>query len=121
VTGNVTIPAGSPQWQRLISPSKVAAILGVSRFESPYRLWHRMKGLVDPPPPSDIFDMGHDFEHAMAAIWKRRNPGWQLSPGEVQYLVPEDRYGYPASVILDRRARRGRALRVVEFKTARRL
>lgn len=113
------IAPGTPEHSRLITPSKVAAILGVSRFESPFRLWHRMCGNIDPAPPSEIFALGHDFEPAMASIWKRRNPGWQLSPGEVQYVVPEDRFGYPAAVTLDRRARRGRARRVVEFKTAR--
>lgn len=112
---------GSPEHSRMITPSKVAAILGVSRWESPYRLWHRMKGLLPPEPPKDIFDLGHDFEPAMAAIWKRRNPGWQLSPGEVQYVIPEHVFGYPAAVTLDRRARRGRTRRVVEFKMARKL
>ena len=80
-----------------------------------------MKGNIDPAPPSEIFALGHDFEPAMASIWKRRNPGWQLSPGEVQYIVPTEKFGYPAAVTLDRRARRGRARRVVEFKTARKL
>lgn len=116
----LTIEPGSPEWQAVITPSKVAAILGVSRWESAYRLWHRMKGIVDPEPPKDIFDMGHDFEPAMAAIWRRRNPGWQLSPGEVQVLAP-DKFGYPAAATLDRRARRGRARKVIEFKTARHL
>lgn len=114
------IEPGSPEWRAVITPSKVAAILGVSRWESTYRLWHRLKGLVDAEPPKDIFDLGHDFEPAMAAIWKRRNPGWQLSPGEVQIVAP-DKFGYPAAVTLDRRARRGKARKVIEFKTARHL
>lgn len=115
------VAPGTPEHAALITPSKVAAILGVSRWESPFRLWQRMKGNIDPAPPSEIFALGHDFEPAMASIWKRRNPGWQLSPGEVQYLIPTDRFGYPAAVTLDRRARRGRSRRVVEFKMARRL
>lgn len=116
----IAVQPGSPEWQRLITPSKVAAILGVSRWESTYRLWHRLKGLVDAEPPKDIFDVGHDFEPAMAAMWRRANPGWRLSPGEVQVFAPAD-IGYPAAATLDRRACRGRARRVVEFKTARRL
>lgn len=114
----VAIEPGSPEWQKIITPSKVAAILGVSRWESPYRLWHRMKGLVDPEPPKDIFDMGHDFEPAMAAMWLRQNPGWRLSAGEVQLVAPGG-IGYPAAATLDRRACRGRARRIVEFKMAR--
>lgn len=113
------IAPGSPEHAAIVTPSKVAAILGVSRFESPYRLWHRMRGNLPGEPPREIFSLGHDFEPAMASIWRRRNPGWQLSPGEVQYVVAEEQFGYPAAVTLDRRARRGRARRVVEFKTAR--
>lgn len=111
---------GSPEWLSIITPSKVAAILGVSRWESPYRLWHRMKGLTDPEPPKDIFDVGHDFEPAMAAMYKRQHPGWQLSPGEVS-IKADHRFGFPCGTNLDRRARTGRARRVVEFKTARHL
>lgn len=114
------VEPGSAEWQRVCTPSKVAAILGVSRWESAYRLWHRLKGLVDAEAPKDIFDAGHDFEPAMAAMWKRANPGWRLSRGEVQLFAP-DGLGYPAAATLDRRACRGRARRVVEFKTARRL
>jgi predicted phage-related endonuclease len=116
----LAIEPGSPEWLAVITPSKVAAILGVSRWESSYRLWHRMKSLVDSEPPKDIFDMGHDFEPAAAAIWRRRNPGWKLSPGEVQ-TVADCPFGYPTAATLDRRACRGRARRVVEFKTARHL
>lgn len=114
------VEPGSDEWRRVITPSKVAAVLGVSRWESPYRLWHRMRGDIAPEPPKDIFDVGHDFEPAMAAMWKRGNPGWRLSRGEVQKM-PNVYPGYPALVTLDRRACRGRARRVVEFKTARRM
>ncbi|MFV8317075.1 YqaJ viral recombinase family protein [Mycobacterium sp. 23] len=113
------IEPGTPDWLQAITPSKVAAILGVSRWESPYRLWHRMKGLVDPEPPKDIFDIGHDFEPAAANRWRRHNPGWRLSPGEVQFV--DYPAGYPTVCTLDRRAVRGRGRRVVEFKTARHL
>jgi len=104
---------------RLITPSKVSAILGVSRFTSAYRIWNQMAGLVEPEPPKEIFALGHDFEPAMASIWKRQNPGWRLSADEVQIVVPTERFGFPAAVTLDRRASRGRARQVVEFKTAR--
>lgn len=115
---SVAIAPGSAEHMRMITPSKVAAILGVSRFTSPFRLWHQMKGNIAPEPDSEIFSLGHDFEPAMASIWKRRNPGWQLSRDEVQ-IVCGDRFHFPSAVTLDRRARRGRARRVVEFKTAR--
>jgi predicted phage-related endonuclease len=116
---SVGMAPGSAEWNRYITPSKVGAILGVSRFTSPYRLWHRMAGNIESEPSNEIMHMGHEFEWAMAAIWKRRNPDWRLSPDEVQIVVPTERFGFPAAVTLDRRASRGRARRVVEFKIAR--
>ena len=113
------ITPGSPEWLQAITPSKVAAILGESRWDSPYRLWHRMKGLVPAEPPKDIFTVGHAFELALAELWKAERPGWSLSPGEVQFVVPPDKFGFPAICTLDRRAVRGSFRRVVEFKIAR--
>lgn len=112
------IAPGSPEHAAAISPSKVAAILGISRWESSYRLWHRMRGLVDPEPPSDAFDVGHDLESYAAARWKRKNPGWRLSAGEVQFVIDPERFGFPAIATLDRRGNRGRAQRCVEMKRA---
>lgn len=113
------IEPGSPQHLAAISPSKVAAILGLSRWESPFRLWHRIKGLLPDEAPRDEFDVGHDFEPAAANRWLRHNPGWRVSPGEVQFVIDASRYGFPAMCTLDRRGVRGRARKVVEFKTAR--
>lgn len=110
---------GSSEHARIITPSKVAAILGVSRWESRYRLWHRMKGYVDPEPPRDAFDLGHDMESYAAARWLRKNPGWHLSPGEVQFHVPKDHFPFPAVATIDRRASRGAWRKIVEVKIAR--
>lgn len=118
------IAPGSPEWLALITPSKVAAILGLSRWQSPFALWHEMAGLVEPDPVTadkqKTFDAGHAFEAALAALWKIENEGWQVSPGEVQIAGP-DSIPFPTMATLDRRARRGKARRILEFKTARSL
>lgn len=108
---------GSPEHSVLISPSKVASILGVSRWESAYALWHRMKGMIEPKAHQDIFDTGTAMEQALAMLWRLKNPGWRLSSGEVQYVT--DEFGFPALATVDRRASRGRGRRIVEFKIAR--
>ncbi|MBU8834157.1 YqaJ viral recombinase family protein [Mycolicibacterium goodii] len=118
------IEPGTPEWLSFITPSKVAAVVGMSRWESAYRLWHRMKRIVAAEDPKDIFDIGHDWEPAAANRWKRKNEGWRLSPGEVQLIIPPNgtnSFGFPVIVTLDRRATKGRARRIVEFKTARRM
>src|SRR5699024_7345573 len=76
-----------------------------------------MLGNIPPQPPKDEVTVGHAFESALAYIWRAENPGWQLSPGEVQY--EDHSRGFPALATIDRRARRGRSQHIVEFKTTR--
>lgn len=115
------IAPGSSEWLKLITPSKVPSILGVSRFKSQYTLWHEMAGLVEPSPISegqqDDFDYGHAAEMAAAEYWKYKNPGWLISRGEVQ--LSNEALPFPNLVTVDRRGVRGSHRRVVEVKTAR--
>lgn len=118
------IRPGTDEWLQCITPSKVAAILGVSRWESEYSLWHRMKGLLPPEEPKDIFQIGHDYEAAAANRYLSLTEGWKLSAGEVQVVLParpEDGFPFPVIVTLDRQRSRGGWRGVVEFKTARHL
>jgi predicted phage-related endonuclease len=110
---------GSDEHRKIITPSKVAAILGVSRWQSPFSLWHQLKGLTAPEPQKDAFEIGHDMEAYAAARWTRRNPGWHISAHEVQYHVPDGHFPFPACATIDRRASRGRWRRNVEVKIAR--
>lgn len=118
---NVAIEPGSPEWLRLITPSKVPAILGVSRWTSQYTLWHEMAGLVERKPASadqqDDWDYGHACEIAAREYWLWKNPGWRISRGEVQ--ISNDALPFANLATVDLRASRGRARRCVEVKTAR--
>lgn len=115
------VSPGTDEHRQVVSPSKIAAILGISRFQSQYTCWMEMAGRVPggapPEQTSEIFKVGHAFEHALAHLWKEDNPGWRLSQTGVQ--VANDDLGFPTVCTLDRLASRGRARRVVEFKTAR--
>ena len=111
------IAPGSEEHAQYISPSKVASICGVSRWESAYTLWHRMKNLIPPKSHVDIFDTGIAMELAMAELWKLRNPGWRVSRGEVQYVT--DEFDFPALATIDRRVSKGRAKHILEMKIAR--
>ncbi|OZF41888.1 YqaJ viral recombinase family protein [Rhodococcus sp. 14-2470-1a] len=117
---SVKIKPGSDEWLRTMSPSKAAAVLGLSRWESPRSLWHRMRGELPPEDPKDEFRVGHAYELALAELWRSANAGWRLSRGEVQF-DGSDRFGFPLIATIDGRASRGRARRVVEKKTARSL
>ncbi|MCV7359168.1 YqaJ viral recombinase family protein [Mycolicibacterium fluoranthenivorans] len=113
------IAPGTDEWLQCITPSKVAAILGVSRWESPYSLWHRMNGSLPPSEPKDIYQVGHDYEASAANRWRSRNPGWTLSRGELQFVIPAEQFGFPVLATLDRRATRNKVQHCVEFKLAR--
>ena len=82
----VAIAPGSAQHLQMVSPSKVPAILGISRWESQYSLWHRMAGDVPAKdaPMQDIFEVGLAMEMGMAELYKMRHPGWKLSNGDVR-------------------------------------
>lgn len=113
---------GSDEWLQTISGSKIAAIMGLSRWETAYSLWHRMKGNRPPQPPKDIFIVGHAMEPACAEWYRldrqaKKLPTWTMSRGEVQYTDTD--LPFPNIATADRRASRGRGRRVIEFKTAR--
>lgn len=125
----VTTPpeAGSAEWLSLITASKVPVILGLSRWNSPYALWHEMKGLIDRNHMDPVrAQWGHRAENALAGHWvdMRATAGetWELNPGgELTYT--RDDLGYPTKVKLDRRAfrrtgKRGEHFHIVECKTA---
>jgi putative phage-type endonuclease len=61
---------GSPEWARLITASKVAAILGVSPWESPRSLWHMMRGDIERPATNEAQSRGHYLEPAILAWWR---------------------------------------------------
>lgn len=115
------IEPGSPEWVRIITPSKVPSILGISRWKSQYTLWHEMAGIVEPAPISDArqddFDYGHACELAAREYWKFKNPGWRISQREVQLTNHDLPFDNLATV--DLRGSRGQLRRVVEVKTAR--
>lgn len=113
------VQPGSELHNAVLSPSKIAAILGVSRFESAYRLWHRIKGITPPEADRDDFRVGHAFEPTLAYLWRDDHPGWRLSAGEVQFAGDASRFGFPFLCTVDRLSTRGRWQRPVEFKTCR--
>jgi putative phage-type endonuclease len=65
---------GSEAWQRRMTASKVAAVLGLSPWESRFSLWHRMSGLIDPQEATDATRRGHYLEDAVAQWWADQHP-----------------------------------------------
>lgn len=72
---------GSAQWLKYMSASKVSAVLGLSPWESPFSLWHKMSGGIGPEPETDEQARGHYLEPALAAWWTDRHPEYSVQAG----------------------------------------
>ena len=66
---------GTDAWQKLVSASKVAAILGISPWESPYSLWMTMTGRV-PREEKDTpaIRRGNYLERGVIEWWVDQHP-----------------------------------------------
>jgi predicted phage-related endonuclease len=104
----MTAPApGTPEWARLVTASKVAAILGLSPWESPFSMWHKMKGLIpsDDGSNADAKSRGHYLEDGIVRWWIDQHPdadvegaqlyaerdGWAGSTPDVVATLTESR------------------------------
>lgn len=84
-----TIEPGSPEWLRRMSASKVAAVLGLSPWESRFSLWHRMAGLVNPVETTDEMRRGHYLEPACCAWFADQHPDWKITETGT-FVHPDD-------------------------------
>lgn len=106
---------GSPEWLRLMTASKVAAVIGVSPWESRFSLWHRLAGQLEAKPSTAGTRRGHYLEDGVAAYLGDQHPGLRF--GRTGTWVNKARDWQSATP--DRIARAGRtAVAVVEVKTA---
>lgn len=72
---------GSEAWMKRMTASKVAAVLGLSPWESRFSLWHRMAGLIEPQVQTDEMSRGHYLEPAVAAWFADQHPEFEVAPG----------------------------------------
>lgn len=76
-TGQAPEP-GTAEWLGKVTASKAAAILGASPYESPYSMWHLMKGLVEKPPQTKAQGRGHYLESGVLAWWRDQHPEYRF-------------------------------------------
>lgn len=72
---------GSAQWMTRMTASKVAAVLGLSPWESRFSLYMRMSGLIDQQPDTDQTRRGHYLEAAVADWFIDQHPEMGIGPG----------------------------------------
>ena len=99
----IELEPGTPEWQRELTASKVAAVLGLSPWESRYSLWWRMRGALPDQPETKSQTRGHYLEDAVArwladqynfddmrwgGCWRNRDRPWQVaSPDRLAWTV----------------------------------
>lgn len=74
-----TFVPDSDEWHTVrrhgIGGSEIAAVVGLSPYESRFSLWHRKSGLLGPQEASDEMMLGHLLEEPIARLYRRHNPG----------------------------------------------
>lgn len=78
----IDLKPGSPEWCRRVSPSKVAAILGVSPWDSQRAMYHKMRGEVPWDDETPAMERGTLCEPAVLAWWRKHHEheGWEDQP-----------------------------------------
>jgi len=95
-------PAGSHEWHAArasrLGGSDIAAVLGLSPWESRFSLWHRKSGLIGQPDLSDVMEWGNRLEDAVAQKFADEHPaleviraGTFVHPGRDYQLANPDR------------------------------
>jgi putative phage-type endonuclease len=114
---------GTDEWlaarRRRIGGSEIAAVLGISPYESRFSLWHRKRGDVDPVEVTEPMLWGTLLEPTVAARFDTLHPEWFVRTTPA-FVHPERDYQTAAPdrlLFATRRARRPRA--IYEGKTAR--
>jgi putative phage-type endonuclease len=73
---------GSPQWYATMSASKVAAVIGVSDWDSPRSLWNKMAGLDwVPDDGDDTTRRGHYLEDGIRRWFADQHPDLTITGG----------------------------------------
>lgn len=116
---------GTPAHTRMITASKIPAILGIDPYRTQGDLWMEMSGLVEPQEPDDdmrdAWAWGHTAEESLARWWQQHHPGWTLNPkrrGTTEIAYSDTDLDFPNLATLDRRARRGDHYHRLELKTS---
>lgn len=67
-----------PEWfaarRQGVTASEIAAILGLSPWDSAFAIYHRKQGTLDDQPDSDVLSLGRHLEPWIAERWADRHP-----------------------------------------------
>ena len=91
-------PQNHDEWLRLrsygIGASEVAAVLGLSPWDTPFSLWLKKTGQVIPEPENQAMRLGHLLEPVVVQLWEDATgeKAIKASADDIIYVHPEYDY-----------------------------
>jgi putative phage-type endonuclease len=73
------VEPGSAEWLRYMTGSKIAAVMGLSSYESEFSLFLRMQGAIPAQQVTDLMQRGHYLEPAIRSWFSDQHPGWGMT------------------------------------------
>lgn len=78
-------PVGSPAWhaarRATVNGSEIAAVMGISPYESPFSLWHRKAGSLGEVEQDDVMYWGTRLEDVILDEFRFRHPELHVEDG----------------------------------------
>jgi putative phage-type endonuclease len=98
VTPPVLIPCevGSPQWfdhrAQGVTASEIPVILGLAPWGSPFDLYYRKLGMLEPDRDNDAMAWGRDLEDVILRRFAREHPEFHTTPGGLYHHGGDHRW-----------------------------
>lgn len=92
---------GSPEWLATYSASQVAAIVGLSDWDTPRSMYDAKKGIVPSQPQTDVQSRGHYWEPHIRQWVADANPDWTVeTTGTWRHAVREWQTANPDAIVI---------------------
>ena len=86
-------PKNRAEWLKAredgIGASEVAAVLGLSPWETPFSLWLRKTGQVPPLEENQAMKLGHLLEPVVVSLWEEAT-GWRAVKASAKDIIYQD-------------------------------
>lgn len=98
MTPPVLIPCevGSPQWfdhrARGVTASEIPVLLGLAPWGSPFDLYYKKLGALEPDRDNDAMAWGRDLEEVILRRFAREHPEFHTTPGALYHHGDDDRW-----------------------------
>lgn len=77
-----------------IGSSDIATIMGESKYDTPYRLWRRLRGEERVEANNNLLRMGHMLEPVVAKLWEEETGNKIFPWSEAEYMYVHPQYDF---------------------------